>query len=135
MKVLSSGAATHRTTPRKLLSALAAVVVLCAAAYLIVVQGPAAHAAPALLSQGRPTTASSLENASFPASNATDGNAATRWSSAFADPQWIQVDLGATDSISQVTLNWEAAFGKAFQLQTSTNGTNWTTIFSTTTGT
>src|ERR1700753_3884444 len=135
MKVLSSGAATHRTTPRKLLSALAAVVVLCAAAYLIVVQGPAAHAAPALLSQGRPTTASSLENASFPASNATDGNAATRWSSAFADPQWSQIDLRSVSTINSVTLDWEAAFAKSFQLQTSADGVHWTTIFSTTTGT
>ena len=46
--------------------------------------------------QGRPATASSTENATFPASAAVDGNAGTRWSSAFADPQWLQVDLGAT---------------------------------------
>ncbi len=135
MKVLSSGAPTHRSLPRTLLSALAAVVVLCAAAYMIVVASPDAHAAPALLSQGKPTTASSLENATFPASNATDGNAATRWSSAFADPQWIQIDLGSVSTINSVTLDWEAAFGKAFQLQTSNDGANWTTIFSTTTGT
>ena len=31
----------------------------------------------------------------FPASAAVDGNAGTRWSSAFSDPQWLQVDLGA----------------------------------------
>ncbi|MDX3104149.1 hypothetical protein ACIBO5_58385 [Nonomuraea angiospora] len=24
-----------------------------------------------------------------------DGNAATRWSSAFGDPQWLRVDLGS----------------------------------------
>jgi hypothetical protein len=88
-----------------------------------------------LLSQGKPATSSSVENASFPAPNAVDGNTGTRWSSAFSDPQWLQVDLGATHSISQVVLNWEAAFGKAFQVQTSNDGTNWTTIFSTTTGT
>ena len=88
-----------------------------------------------LLSQGKPATSSSVENASFPPQNAVDGNTGTRWSSAFSDPQWLQVDLGATHSISQVVLNWETAFGKAFQLQTSNDGTNWTTIFSTTTGT
>ena len=27
-----------------------------------------------------------------------------------ADPQWLQVDLGATATISQVVLNWEAAY-------------------------
>ncbi len=38
-------------------------------------------------------------------------------------------------SISQVTLNWEAAYAQAFQIQTSTDGTNWTSVYSTTTGT
>ncbi|MFI5908448.1 discoidin domain-containing protein [Dactylosporangium sp. NPDC051541] len=88
-----------------------------------------------LLSQGRPTTASSTENAASPAANATDGNTATRWSSAFTDPQWLRVDLGATHAISKVTLNWEAAYAKAFQVQTSADGNTWTTIYSTTTGT
>jgi hypothetical protein len=94
-----------------------------------------AQAAATLLSQGQPATASSLENATFPASAAVDGNTGTRWSSAFADPQWLQVDLGSTATISQVVLQWEAAYATAFQIQTSPDGTNWTTIFSTTTGT
>jgi beta-glucanase (GH16 family) len=88
-----------------------------------------------LLSQGKPATASSTENASFPASNAVDGNTSTRWSSAFADPQSLRVDLGASHSINRVVLNWEAAYAKAFQVQTSNDGTNWTTVYSTTTGT
>ncbi|MGI5239223.1 discoidin domain-containing protein [Dactylosporangium sp. CA-139066] len=88
-----------------------------------------------LLSQGHPTTASSSENAGTAAGNATDGNTGTRWSSGFSDPQWLQVDLGATHSISKVNLNWEAAYAKAFQIQTSNDGTNWTNIYSTTTGT
>jgi hypothetical protein len=29
----------------------------------------------------------------------------------------------------------EAAYGKAYQIQTSSNGTNWTTVYSTTSGT
>jgi hypothetical protein len=87
-----------------------------------------------LLSQGRATTASSTENAASAAANATDGNTGTRWSSAFADPQWLRVDLGATHTISKVTLNWEAAYARAFQIQTSNDGTNWTNIYSTTTG-
>ncbi len=83
----------------------------------------------------KPATASSQENAGTAAANAVDGNAGTRWSSAFSDPQWLQVDLGSTQSICQVVLNWEAAYGKAFQLQTSNDGTTWTSIYSTTTGT
>jgi fibronectin type 3 domain-containing protein len=88
-----------------------------------------------LLSQGQPATASSVQDAGYPASNAVDGNLSTRWSSAFSDPQWLQVDLGATQTISQVVLNWENAYAKAFQIQTSNDGTTWTTIYSTTTGT
>ena len=83
----------------------------------------------------RPATASSTESASYPASNAVDGNTSTRWSSAFSDPQWIQIDLGTSQTICQVTLNWEAAYGKAFQLQTSPDASTWTSIYSTTTGT
>jgi hypothetical protein len=88
-----------------------------------------------LLSQGKPATASSTENGSFPASAAVDGNAGTRWSSGFSDPQWLQVDLGAGHTISQVKLNWETAYGKAFQIQTSNDGQNWTSVYSTTSGT
>src|SRR5690606_27114469 len=84
---------------------------------------------------GRPATASSTENAAFPASNAVDGNSGTRWSSAFSDPQWIQVDLGSAVQVCRVVLMWEAAYASAFQIQTSTaSGGPWTTVFSTTSG-
>jgi hypothetical protein len=81
------------------------------------------------------TTASSTENAGTPASAATDGNPGTRWSSAFADPQWLEVDLGAAKAICAVTLNWEAAYATAFQVQVSADNANWTPVYSTTTGT
>src|SRR5713101_1389523 len=111
-------------------------VVAALLAALALAAGPTGRAeAATLLSQGQPTTASSVENASFPPSNATDGNTTTRWSSAFSDPQWLEVDLVASASITQVVLQWEAAYGKAFQIQTSPDGTTWTSIFSTTTGT
>jgi len=71
------------------------------------------------LSQGKPASSSSVENSSFPASNAVDGNASTRWSSAFQDGQWIQVDLGAVRQINQVVLNWEAAYARQFRIQVS----------------
>ncbi|WP_432824724.1 ThuA domain-containing protein [Dactylosporangium sp. CA-092794] len=89
---------------------------------------------PADLALNHPATASSVENANFPASNAVDASSTTRWSSAFADPQWIQVDLGATHTIDRVRLLWEAAYGSAYQIQTSANGTTWTTARSVTGG-
>ncbi|WP_430781640.1 glycosyl hydrolase [Actinoplanes sp. G11-F43] len=87
-----------------------------------------------LLSQGKTATASSSENADYPAGNAVDGNTATRWSSAFADPQWLQVDLGATQNLSRAELVWEDAYATAYTVQTSTNGTTWATAATVTNG-
>ena len=66
---------------------------------------------------------------------ATDGSTLTRWSSASSDPQWIDVDLGGSLPVCQVVLQWENAYASGFQIQVSPDGTNWTTIYSTTTGT
>ncbi|MGW0592295.1 ATP-binding cassette domain-containing protein [Streptosporangium sp. NPDC002607] len=53
--------------------------------------------------RGKPVTTSSVESGSaHVAANAVDGNAATRWGSAYADPQWITVDPGAIRSINRV---------------------------------
>jgi hypothetical protein len=97
---------------------------------------PAGSAPPpvANVAQGKPTTSSSNESAAFTPNLAVDGNGGTRWSSAFSDPQWIRVDLGATYAINRVVLRWEAAFGRAYQIQTSNDGTTWTTIRTTTNG-
>jgi len=82
----------------------------------------------------KPAAASSNETAAFPPNLALDGNGGTRWSSAFSDPQWIRVDLGVTYNVTRVVLRWETAFGQAYDIQTSPDGTTWTTIHSTTTG-
>src|SRR6202034_2598578 len=87
------------------------------------------------LALNKTATASSTENGGTPAADAVDGNTGTRWSSAFSDPQWLEVDLGSSQAICQVTLDWENAYATAFQIQTSPDGTNWTTIYSTTSGT
>jgi hypothetical protein len=107
---------------------------LCLALYALAVPATPAHAADVLLSQGRPATASSTEGAAFPASAAVDGDPGTRWASAWSDPQWIQVDLGASASLSKVVLTWEN-YATAYQIQVSDDTTHWTTVSSTTTGT
>jgi hypothetical protein len=94
-----------------------------------------ADAAELPISQGKPVTASSAENGGSAATNAVDGNGGTRWSSTFSDPQWLQVDLGASATITRVVLNWEAAYARDFTIQTSANGTSWTTINTTVNGT
>jgi len=89
---------------------------------------------PSNLALNKPTLSSSNETNANLSGQAVDGNGTTRWSSAFTDPQWIRVDLGATTTFHRVVLRWEAAFARAFQIQTSPDGNAWTTIFSTTTG-
>jgi F5/8 type C domain len=87
-----------------------------------------------LLSQDHPVTASSEESYVWAPKYAVDGSTNSRWSSEWSDPQWLRVDLGATHAITKVVLDWEDAYGTAFQIQTSENGSTWTTIYSTTTG-
>ncbi|MDX3060585.1 discoidin domain-containing protein [Streptomyces clavifer] len=93
-----------------------------------------ASAAPSLLSQGRTVTASSQENGGTPAGSAVDGDNGTRWASAFADPQWIKVDLGTAASVSQIVLRWEAAYATGYRIEFSSDNSNWNTAYSTTTG-
>ncbi len=85
------------------------------------------------LALNQPVTVSSTQSG-YPGSNAVDGNTSTRWASAWSDPQWIYVDLGATYNITEVDLYWETAYASSFQIQVSSNAVNWTTIYSTTTG-
>ena len=70
----------------------------------------------------------------MPASNATDGNASTRWSSQFSDSQWLYVDLGSVYTIKQVVLRWEAAYGRGYKLQVSHDASSWSDVYSTTAG-
>jgi len=86
------------------------------------------------IAQGKPATASSVLGGNT-AAMAVDGNGGTRWESVHGvDPQWIYVDLGATQSICRVRLNWEPAYGKSYQIQTSNDASAWTNIYTTTTG-
>ncbi|MFJ6797093.1 discoidin domain-containing protein [Streptomyces sp. NPDC091268] len=95
---------------------------------------PAAAGEPELLSQGKAVTASSQEHYGTPATDAVDGDNGSRWSSASSDAQWLQVDLGAAAELGKVVLRWEAAYAKAYRIELSTDGTTWTTAYSTTTG-
>lgn len=76
----------------------------------------------------KPIEASSSEDANMNASMANDGNDQTRWSSAFADPQWIRVDLEDVYTLNKIALNWENAAAKAYVVEVSTDGTTWTPV-------
>jgi beta-glucanase (GH16 family) len=124
---------SRRRWRRPRLSSLGLIAAL--AITLVPMASGTASAAGPLISQNRPVTASSSESAAFPPSAAVDGNTATRWSSLFADPQWIRIDLGASAAVDQVVLNWETAYARAYSIQVSADGTTWTTIHTTTTST
>ena len=116
--------------------ALAAVAALVAAGSALAGVGtPRAMAADTLLSQGKVASASSTENPDYTRPSAAfDGNATTRWASARSDPQWLEVDLGATDTITSVELDWESAYATAFRIETSADERTWTPVYSTTSG-
>ncbi|MBL7253116.1 discoidin domain-containing protein [Paractinoplanes lichenicola] len=79
---------------------------------------------------GRTVTASSADP-TYPAANAVDGNATTRWAVAREErgraDSWLAVDLGATVQLTGVTLTWEAAHATSYLVQTSLDGTTWST--------
>ena len=80
------------------------------------------------LALNKPAFISSYENIANTGTYAVDGNLNTRWSSKFADPQWIYIDLGAIYAINRVKITWEAAKGKDYLIQISNDSTNWGTV-------
>ncbi|MBL0738587.1 family 16 glycosylhydrolase [Flavobacterium sp. GN10] len=74
------------------------------------------------LALAKTATASTLENTTFTANQATDGDGGTRWASSFANAtEWIYVDLGSNYSLNRVVLKWEAAYATQYKVQLSTD--------------
>lgn len=74
-----------------------------------------------------PAAASSADGEHV-AGNATDGDAASRWSSAYRDDEWLRVDLGSQQSFDQVDLVWEQAYAASYVVQISNDGATWTDV-------
>lgn len=114
--------------PTRLFVAAATAVALVAPVTVLAQQ---ASAAPVLLSAGKAATASSVSQG-YVATNVTDGNQDTYWESANnALPQWVQVDLGAAATVTDVRLELPAAWGtrsQTLQVQGSTDGTSFSTL-------
>ncbi len=105
------------------------VVSLLAGLVLAAAAGAPASAATDL-ALNRSATASSHESRQLEAPYANDGDSATRWSSTSGDGQRWRVDLGTTQYVDQVWINWEQAHAADYALQLSTDGTNYTTVWS-----
>jgi len=79
-------------------------------------------------------TASSSQGSSNAPSLAVDGNMQTRWSSEFSDSQWLVIDLESQREITGLTMFWEAAYAKAYDILLSGDNQNWKKVYSTTDG-
>lgn len=86
------------------------------------------------LAASRPVTVSSTTNGNVGA-YLTDGNPATRWESQAIDPSGALVDLGAATTVGRVVLDWEVAAASSYEIRVSTDGTNYTTVSTVTSGT
>jgi acyl-homoserine lactone acylase PvdQ len=87
------------------------------------------------LATGKTASASSTQLfTSYTPGKAIDANDGSRWASNWSDSQWLKVDLGASQTVARVNLHWEAAYGKVYRIQVSTDNFNWTTVWSTSTG-
>ncbi|MGW9629692.1 galactose-binding domain-containing protein [Agromyces sp. NPDC055520] len=110
-----------------------------AESYLQTWEATREHSSTTNLALGKPAWASSNENnpfTSYAASRAFDGRTNTRWASGNwgTSPQWLRVDLGATEPISRVVIDWESAAAKSYEVQVSDDAQNWRTVWATTSG-
>ncbi|WP_092547134.1 discoidin domain-containing protein [Actinoplanes derwentensis] len=130
--VPSAASAPRSVTPKRTPSTPAAAATTTPGKTTVVTGKP--NTAGANLALGRPASASSQEDGRWPASMAVDGDAATRWSSEFSDPQWLLVDLGDVWAVSTVNLTWERSHATTYRVEVSVDGTTWTTVYTTTSG-
>lgn len=87
------------------------------------------NSTPVNLALGKPAVASSIESPMYLAEHANDGELNTRWSSQFEDSEWLYIDLEASYEVHQVRLRWEFAYGRSYDLDVSSDGINWTTVY------
>jgi sialate O-acetylesterase len=86
----------------------------------------------ATLALNRAGWVASASDGSASASNAIDGDITTRWTTGAlqANGQWFQVDMGSTNTFSQIVLdaaNSSGDYPRGYQVNLSNDGSNWGT--------
>jgi len=75
-------------------------------------------------------TASSTHPGPYAPVNAFDGKENTRWASrASNSPEWLRIDFGKEIPIEHLAIHWERAHPADYQLQASSDGKNWKTLY------
>lgn len=83
-----------------------------------------------LISQGKASSASSENWAGSAASKAFDGDSGSRWESVHGvDDVWLLVDLGGMYAISKVVIDWEIAAAKGYDIEVSSDGVSFTSVW------
>lgn len=86
------------------------------------------------LAIGKTATTSGNDSSNSDPKAAIDGDTSTRWASARTDDQWYSIDLGVPCNIYQINLNWEAAYGKEYNIQVYNDSNTVTNVVSETNG-
>lgn len=73
-------------------------------------------------------TSNSVEVDTYPPEAAIDGDSATRFASAYNDPEWWMVDFGEVKKVGAAIIYFEAAYSTEFYFEVSTDGENWTEV-------
>ena len=92
------------------------------------------------LALNAPVMVSSYQDTSHDGSKADDGDLSTLWQTQKItgknklSSEWITVDLGAVQTVSQVSLAWDAYYATGYNIQVSSDNQSWSTVFSTSNG-
>jgi subtilisin family serine protease len=92
------------------------------------------------LALNRPVTVSSFQDADHGGDMAVDGSLSTQWQTEKAkgknrlSSEWIEVDLGSVQDVSQVILEWDAYFATTYSIDVSNYGNTWSMAASTSNG-
>lgn len=85
------------------------------------------------LAYGKQITATTVSGANS-AGLLVDGDPASRWESGRSDNESVTVDLSLIAELTNISINWEAAYAKSYKIESSMDGINWALLKAVTAG-
>jgi len=92
------------------------------------------------LALNRPVTVSSFQDSTHSGAMAVDGSLSTLWQTEKvkgrnkSTSEWIDIDLGSSQNISQVVLEWGTYYATGYAIEVSGNNSTWSEVSSTSNG-